>query len=153
MVVPVAYEGISPDEDRIEVEAGKVNIFYVKCIDINGNKNERSYFIKFKVGDAPDITPPIIEDFSIKNNAFIPYNLHNTSLTVFLNEPAFCGYSTVDQNYDLMPNNMTCLSGRVNRNQYACGTTLNLKPNQDNVFYFRCRDKAVPPNINRQSTV
>ncbi|MEK6835865.1 MAG: hypothetical protein AABX55_02475 [Nanoarchaeota archaeon] len=159
--VPIATTPILPGEDRIELEAGKVNAFYVKCKDANDNVNLKSYFIEIPVSKGPDTAPPEIKSFSIKNNAFMPYNLNQTPLTIYIEDQSGiansttgfnggCKYSTVDQSYDLMPFNMSCSQRRDPITLlFTCATTLKLKPNQDNVFYFRCKDLA--NNINPQS--
>jgi hypothetical protein len=156
-VLGVSQSPIPPKEDRIELEAGKVNTFYIKC-KTNDIINVKPYFIEIPVSKGPDTSPPEIKSFSIKNNAFIPYNTVNTSLTIYAEDQSGlenrttnitngldggCRYSTIkNQNYELMPYDMTCTRGKVNIDQIACKTTLNLKPNQENIFYFRCRDTA-----------
>ncbi len=160
----IAYTPILPEEDRIELEAGKVNTFYIKCKGPNGQINQKPYFIEIPISKGPDTAPPEIKSFSIKNNAFIPYNLNQTLLTIYVEDQSGvesaggCKYSTVDQNYDVMPYNLTCSNTKVNpEGQFACTTLLNLKPNQDNTFYFRCKDLAKDvngdskPNVNPKS--
>jgi len=154
--IAVSQSPILPSEDRIELEAGKVNTFYVKCKTPNDIVNVKPYFIEIPVSKGPDTSPPEIKSFSIKNNAFIPYDITSTPLTIYVEDQSGlenqttnitngldggCKYSTVkDQDYGLMPYEMSCTRGRVNIDQYACTTTLSLKPNQENMFYFRCRD-------------
>ena len=146
---------ISPEEDRIELEPGKTNTFYIKCKSVNGVINTKPYFIEIPVQQGPDTAPPEIKSFSIKNNAFMPYNLDKTPFTMYVEDKsgiASCKYSTVKgQNYEIMPSNMGCV--KDNRpgfvNQYICSTVLTLRPNQENIFYFKCRDRATPqPNTN-----
>ncbi|MEK6932353.1 MAG: hypothetical protein AABW56_01000 [Nanoarchaeota archaeon] len=161
----ISQSPILPDEDRIELEAGKVNTFYIKCKGPNDAINLKPYFIEISVAKGPDTAPPEIKSFSIKNNAFIPYNLNQTLLNIYIEDQSGlenittnrtsgkdggCKYSTVDQDYELMPYDMSCTHFKVNpEGQYLCTTLLNLKPNQDNSFYFRCKDLA--KNVNPRS--
>ena len=161
----ISQSPILPNEDRIELEAGKVNTFYVKCKGPNKAINLKPYFIEIPVAKGPDTAPPEIKSFSIKNNAFIPYNLNQTLLTIYVEDQSGlenittnrtsgkdggCKYSTLDQDYELMPYDMTCTHFKVNaEGQYSCTTLLKLKPNQDNSFYFRCKDLA--RNVNPRS--
>ena len=139
---------ILPEEDRIELEPGKTNTFYVKCKSVNGVVNTKPYFIEIRVNEGPDTAPPEVISFSIKNNAFMPYNSDKTSFTMYVKDKSGlegCKYSTVKgQNYEIMPSTFGCV--KDNRigiiDQYACSTVLNLRPNQENVFYFKCRDTA-----------
>ncbi|MBU2633930.1 MAG: hypothetical protein KJ674_01670 [Nanoarchaeota archaeon] len=153
MTIPVVYDDLT--EDQIGISGGGEYVFYIKCIDVNGNKNLKDYFIKFIVDDAPDTTAPIIEDFSIQNNAYLPHNMNTTELVVYLNEPANpqnggCKYSRVDKDYNLMEYNMTCLTSQIQGDYYGCvEPSLDIIPNTENVFYFRCQDTN--GNINTQS--
>jgi len=152
MTIPIAREGLLPEEDIVASECGKENLFYVKCSDVNEVKNEKPYFIKFTTGTCADTTEPIIKDYSIRNNAYLPYNLNHTRLVVYLDEPVEqCRVSTVaNQIYDLMPKNLTCSSNKERNGYYPCAIAyLDVKANQDNIFYFKCKDLANPPNINR----
>jgi len=141
-----SFRGTAPNED-VFTNGGGTYLFYVKCRDINGNKNRESYFIKFNMEDEPDRVPPVIEEFSVPDNAFIPFGTRNLTLLSYLNEPipvqGGCKYSLNDIPYDNMENNMTCSgNARISLNRYGCTATLNgLRDSVDNVFYFRCRDQ------------
>ena len=138
---------ILPEEDRIELEPGKTNTFYIKCKNVNGRENTKPYFIEIPVNAGPDTAPPEVKSFSIKNNAFMPYNLDKTPFTMYVEDKSGlrgCKYSTIKgQNYEIMSYNMSCVrDSRLGIDQYACYTVLNLRPNQENTFYFKCRDRA-----------
>ena len=150
--IPVSYDQLT--EDQVAISGGGDYMFYVKCMDVNGNKNIHDYFIKFEVSEAPDMTAPIIQDFSIQNNAFLPHSLNETELVVYLNEPASsiggCRYSRIDKDYELMEYNMTCLQAKIQGDYYGCvEPSLEILPNVENTWYFRCRDNS--GNINTQS--
>ena len=157
MLIPISNEEEIEGDEVVINKAGQSYLFYVKCQDVNGNKNIHDYFVKFDVSNAPDKQAPIIEDFSIKNQAYIPYGKASTELIVYLNEAASrnggCKYSTEDKNYEQMENSLICLQNSVDRNRYSCSTKpdekLQLRQNQDNTFYFRCKDNF--GNTNTQS--
>ncbi|MBI2110198.1 hypothetical protein HYT51_00250, partial [Candidatus Woesearchaeota archaeon] len=140
-----SFRGTAPNED-VFTSGGGNYLFYVKCRDINNNKNRESYFIKFNMEDELDRVPPVIEEFSVPDNAFIPSGTRNFTLVSYLNEPipvqGGCKYSLNDVPYNNMENDMTCSGNvRVSLNRYSCTATLNgLRDSVDNVFYFRCRD-------------
>ncbi len=160
--IPIATKGISPNEDRIELETGKENTFYVKCKSVNDIVNANAYFIKMRLELGPDLAPPLIKEFNLPDNSFMKYNLNNTNLILYyedqtgVNLNGGCKYSEVDQDYKLMESNMSCsqtkLISGTNQGKFACSTNLKLNPNKDNVFYFRCQDKSENKNVNTQST-
>ncbi len=170
----VSQSPIQRGEDRIELEAGKVNTFYIKCKSSFGDENNpiinlKPYFIEIPVSKGPDTSPPEIKSFSIKNNAPLPYNLNQTLLSIYVEDQTGlenatsnklsgkdggCKYSTADQDYEIMPFDMSCTINKVNpEGQYRCTTLLSLKPNQDNAFYFRCKDLAKDVNGNSKPQV
>ena len=167
--IPIATKGIAPDEDRIELETGKENVFYVKCQSVNGIVNANSYFIKLRLEVGPDLSPPLITGFSTPDNSFIKYNQNQINNLVLYYEDQTgaanskigfnggCKYSQADQDYNLMENNMSCALTRLNsgpnQGKFACTTNLKLDPNQDNTFYFRCRDVSERQNVNIQSKI
>ncbi len=124
------------------------NNFYVRCEDINGNQNEADYLIKFTGGDEPDLTPPIILDYSIKNGAAV--RVGTTPLTIELNEPATCMYGINATTFDAMKNSFSC-SGSVESisplARYSCDTTLTVHDGE-NLYGIACQDLA--GNINTQ---
>ena len=149
----IAREGILPEEDRIELESGKENVFYVKCKSVNDNVNANSYFIKVNVAEGPDLSPPLLKGFNIPSLSYIKYDQSQiTNLILYyedrtgVNANGGCKYSEIDQDYSLMENNMSCSQTRIssgaNQGQFACSTNLKLISNQDNKFYFACQDKS-----------
>ena len=157
-----------PSPNAINAEApelkadGNYNL-YVRCKDANGNVNEDLFVFSFCVEKGPDVTPPIIEGTSIKNEMPIQYGLNETPLEVYVNEPAECRWSRLDLDYEDMENEMSCDTHVYEMNNnflYKCKTTLTgLRDYEDNIFYFRCKDQPWlkgtenenDRNVNRES--
>ncbi|MCX6711863.1 MAG: hypothetical protein NT139_02410 [Candidatus Woesearchaeota archaeon] len=130
--------------------------YYVRCQDRKGNYNLAEYTISFQTIKGPDITPPIIQGTSIANNAFIANNIKETPLLIYTNEPSDCRWDQQDKTYEQMYNLSICEydynSNALYSGSYECLTALtNIKPNQDNNYYFRCKDLV--NNTNQQSYV
>ena len=133
---------------------------FIRCQDANGNENVDEYVVKFCVEKGPDVTPPVIVGTSIMNNMPIKYNANSTYLEAYINEPAECKWSRIDQTYDSMENTMACDTRLEQMNSqmlYTCRTTLTgLSNNQDNIYYFRCKDQPTgieqkDRNVNQDS--
>lgn len=133
---------------------GKYDL-YIRCVDANGNENPAAFVVKFEVEDGPDLTAPEIVSTSILNNAPISYNQTSVDLKVYVNEPANCRWSRLDQAYQDMPERMVCANQIINMNTqmvYECSTTLTgLESGKNNDFYFRCEDLAEQKNTMQQS--
>jgi len=118
---------------------------YVRCQDANGNENTGNFVFEFCVDKGPDTTPPIIVTTDLMNGMPIAYNQSEVNLEVYVNEPAECKWSHLDQDYDEMEETMSCASSVFEMNAqmlYKCATKLTgLKSKVDNNFYFRCKDK------------
>ncbi|MDP1694239.1 MAG: hypothetical protein Q8L34_01745, partial [Candidatus Woesearchaeota archaeon] len=130
---------------------GRDYTFYVRCQDVNGvpksDSPSKEYLVQFSINRQPDETPPQILSKSLIDGAFIPSGVTETSLTMYLNEPGYCRWSTQDQNYASMPETQLFLcEDEISQNplharEYMCGTML--KGIQDNTkiqYYFRCKD-------------
>ncbi len=131
---------------------------YVRCQDANGNHNTANFVFKYCVEKGPDTTPPLIVTTNLLNGMPIAYNQTSIDLEVYINEPADCKWSHLDQSYDDMEEDMTCSSSILEMNAqmlYKCSTTLTgLKNREDNKFYFRCKDKPLESedkNVNAES--
>jgi len=138
----------SPDsinEEAPEIKADGTYNLYVRCQDANGNANDDLFVFSFCVEKGPDVTPPRIEGTSIANEMPFQYGLNETELEVYVNEPADCKWSRVDESYDNMEHNMSCsqhIWEMNNQMLYKCTTTLtDLEDYKDNIFYFRCKDQ------------
>lgn len=135
---------------------GQTYNYYVRCQDAAGNSNLVEYVISLQTQKGPDLTPPIILGTSIANNAYIANYINQTPLTIYVNEPANCKWDQQDKIYEQMSNLSICQdeynTDALYTNSYECLTVLtNIKPNQNNNYYFRCKDLS--NNTNQQSYV
>ncbi|MCD4666807.1 hypothetical protein K8R47_03285, partial [archaeon] len=152
--IPIRY-GENENED-VSISGGGEYTFYVKCKDVNGNTNLNPYSIRFDVEDAPDNTPIEIQDYSIQNGAQFPVGTESTSLTLYLNEPAYpisggCKYSTTsDTAYEDMQYDLICGTNKIDDLHYGCSGDLDLHSGE-NTFYFRCQDSSEFKNVNSQA--
>ncbi len=132
---------------------------FVQCRDANGNVNEDKFVFNFCVDPSPDTTPPVIEGTSIKSGGFVRYNAQNVPIELYVNEPAECKWSRGSKAYNDMENSMNCAieTFQINADlNYVCKANLTgIKNQQDNKFYFRCKDQPGKPeserNVNTQS--
>ena len=132
---------------------------YVRCQDSNGNANTANFVFKYCVEKGPDTTPPLIVTTNLLNGMPIAFNQSSIDLEIYINEPADCKWSHLDQNYENMENDMACSSSVFEMNAqmlYKCSTTLTgLKNRQENKFYFRCKDQPTASeedrNVNAES--
>jgi len=142
------------DEEIMALTEG-IYTLYVRCSDANGNANERDYFIRFTVDDTPDLTPPEIIFSSLESGSYIPYDVEETTFSIFTNEPASCMWNNNDTSYEFMNGEMDCASSGFEQSSeyygtYECSTTLTgVGENEINRFYFRCADQS--GNINDDS--
>lgn len=132
---------------------------FTRCRDANGNVNEDAFVFTYCVDPSPDTTPPIIEETSIRNGGAVQFNADSVPIEVYVNEPAECKWSRQDKSYGDMENAMTCFTqaNQVNADlQYTClGNLTGIVNQQDNEFYFRCKDQPSKQeserNVNVQS--
>lgn len=150
--------GESLSSENITLENGGQFELYTRCEDANGNSNTANFVFKYCVEDGPDTTPPLIVGTSLINKMPVAYNQTSVDLEVYINEPAECKWSHLDQSYDDMENEMSCSSSIKEINAqgvYPCSVTLDgIKNNEENDFYFRCKDKPLATsdrNVNSQS--
>ncbi|MBI2109971.1 hypothetical protein HYT58_02245 [Candidatus Woesearchaeota archaeon] len=149
------------EEQALRLTNGGTFKLFVRCADAAGNANNKDYYIQFSILPGPDLTPPVVELTSIDNNGFIPNNVTDTSLNVYVNEPSQCKWSKDDKEFNLMENEFTCSSSgfdvrSIYHGLYECNTMLTgLQNRKDNVFFFRCKDQPGKPdekrNINTDS--
>jgi hypothetical protein len=139
--------------ENITLQNGGEYIIYTRCEDKQGNSNTANFVFSFCVDEGPDETAPLIVTTSILNGMPVSANQTSVDLRVYVNEPAECRWSQVDQSYDNMITQMTCNTGVTQMNAqglYQCSTTLTgLKDRQNNDFYFRCKDKPNAPEVDR----
>ncbi len=132
-------------DSELEIKNDGTYNLYVRCKDANGNTNDDLFVFSFCVEKGPDVTPPKIESTSIKNNMPIQYEKNQTKLAVYVNEPADCSWSRVNQDYDSMENSMSCsqhIWEMNNQMLYKCEDTLTgIQDKKENDYYFRCKDQ------------
>jgi len=125
--------------------------YYIKCKDPSGNANLKDYIIRFTTEKGPDLTPPVIEATSIRNNGFITYWVNQTPLTLYVNEPANCKWDKRDVDYDSMGNIFACdtETDQTRARQYTCLSVLDIVNETSNNYFFKCRDLS--NNTNSES--
>lgn len=132
---------------------------FVRCQDANGNVNEDAFVFSFCIDPSPDTTPPIIEGTSISSGGFIQFDSDSTPIELYINEPSECKWSRQDKAYEDMENQMSCGTEtfQINANlNYVCSDELTgIQNQQQNKFYFRCKDNPGKEenerNVNVQS--
>jgi len=141
------------EQSGFQVSNGNEYSFYARCKSANGFANTADYQFNFCIQDGPDLTPPEIYETNRINGGYVPHNLSELDINVYVNEPSECKWDHVDKNYEDMANEMVnCvedIGGSVyygGRETYPCETTLTgLQDNSENNFYFRCKDQ---PKLN-----
>jgi hypothetical protein len=119
--------------------------FYVRCQDHNGNYNIDAFVFQIETTGGVDITVPIIEAVSVNNGAYIAYDVTETPVSIFINEPADCKWSQVDQSYELMENAFLCSgipSSATSLFDNECTYNLPVNATLPNYYYFACQDGA-----------
>lgn len=142
----LSLPGLSAYEsENIEITNDGEYTLYVRCQDSNGNSNTADFVFQFCIDKGPDTTAPAIITTSVINGMPIQYNQTSLDLIVYVNEPAECKWSRLDEDYKEMETSMTCSKSVTELNAqmlYECKTTLTgLENDKDNVFYFRCKDQ------------
>lgn len=153
---------INGSDDAIVPELKNNGFFslFVRCRDANKNENVDEFVFNFCVDPSHDTTPPIIEGTSISNGGFVQYNADKVPIEVYTNEPAECKWSRESKDYKDMENMMKCFTDTYQINadlNYVCtGNLTGIKNQEDNTFYFRCKDQPGKAeserNVNTQST-
>jgi len=133
------------EAENITVENGGKYELYVRCEDANGNSNIANFVFKFCISQGPDLTAPKILGTSILSGQPIAHGQKSVDIELYVNEPAECKWSHLDKTYDAMEENMACSNSVAEINAqmiYTCsGNLTGLKDNQNNRFYFRCKDQ------------
>ena len=118
---------------------------YARCRDANGNSNAAEFAISFCVKPTPDVTPPIIEGSSLVDGSPVMHDADNTTVDIYVNEPAECKWSSQDgRGYKDMENPMVCANNPEDINadlQWVCsGTLTGIVNEQASKYYFKCKD-------------
>jgi hypothetical protein len=139
-------------EGPILENGGKFDLF-VKCTDAMGNENEGDFLFSFCVDDGPDTTPPLIVTTNLLNGMPVAYDTASVDIELYTNEPSNCKWSRRDQSYPEMENEMQCSRSVYEMNArmlYKCmGTLDGIQSMEENDYYFRCEDKPLAPENER----
>ncbi len=127
-----------------EIGADGVYTYYSRCRDVNGNTNTAAFSFKFCVDPAPDTTPPTIEGTSITSGSPVASGVDAVPFEIYVDEPAQCRWSRINQAYETMENQFDCPNSFTNINSdlnFVCTTELTgFEDRQDNMFYYACVD-------------
>jgi hypothetical protein len=133
--------------ENLTIETGGNYSLYVRCQDANGNSNVANFVFNFCVESGPDVTPPRVVTTNLLNGMPVAFNKSSIELEAYINEPAECRWSRLDQDYDKMEEEMTCSKSVMEMNAqmlYKCSTTLTgIKNREANDYYIRCKDQPL----------
>jgi hypothetical protein len=126
-------------------ETGEINV-YIRCADANGNFNPNEYVIKTCVSEN-DLTPPMILFTNPQTNTFLGFGKNSTNITIAVNEPGECRWSSIDQDYNAMANNFDCSVVYFGQSifYWPCMAEIRGLMQDENHIFIRCLDK---PNTN-----
>jgi len=117
---------------------------FIRCSDDSGNENEEPVYLSFTITNEYEDTEPPRLLYSIpENNSKL--NIDPYELSIYVDEPAECKYSSRDEGYGVMPNDFDCETSKLKLSSvaggsYECTTTTSiLKP------FIRCMDN--PPDV------
>jgi hypothetical protein len=114
---------------------------FVRCQDANGNSHAQEYAVQYCVKPAEDMTPPIVRSRT-PVRVETKVDAVNISGGVYVNEPAECRWSDVDQGYDLMTNELTCLNDFTEETALGFLCLSDFPVVEDEEEYFvRCKDQ------------
>ena len=146
----------SLSSENISIENNGNYELYVRCEDANGNSNPSNFVFKYCVDPEPDHTNPLVVFADPLNGMPIAHNTETLDATFYINEPAECKWSHLNQDYDNMENPMTCKTSVIEMNAYmlySCTTTLTgLQNNIENNFYVRCKDQPSSTELRNTNT-
>ena len=139
---------VTENQDVVLENGGDFDL-YVKCVDHNGIESVGSFVFKFCVNDGPDSTAPLIITTDPLAGFPFGFNVTELDINLYLNEPAKCRWSHLDEIYENMEENypnQICNTEEVsNVNSqmlFPCKVELDgLNDGVENTFYFRCQDQ------------
>jgi hypothetical protein len=121
---------------------GNSHKLFVKCLSTNGVESKADLEFSYCIQKGPDLSPPQIVETSIANNSPVSFGTSSVDLTVSIDKPGQCKWSTLDRTYGDMENTMTCATDATKfsaKMLYDCKTSLTgIKDRVNNDFYFRC---------------
>jgi hypothetical protein len=144
---------VTGSETSTTIPGGGIYETYVRCESRNGYSNVGTFVFKFCVSDEPDITPPVIAFTDPINGMPVTYGRTEMPVNVYVDKPSECRWSNNNEDFDIMPNVMTCASRitEMNANMlYKCSTTLTgLTDGKENKFYFNCKSYPTKAETDR----
>ncbi|MEX0920169.1 MAG: hypothetical protein WDZ69_01135 [Candidatus Pacearchaeota archaeon] len=133
--------------ENITYQHGGEISLYVRCQTPQGYSNTADFQFRFCVDDGPDTEEPVITNTLPSDNSHIAFNQSSVRSSIFVNEPAECRWSRLEQSYEDMPeeNQMDCPESALESTslgEYRCNTELTGLRNRDNNdFYISCKDQ------------
>lgn len=163
--VPSPNAAANTGENALKTKGQGNYTLYVRCNGGNKVSNENDYSIFFEIAEEPVLTPPRIEGSSLAKELFIMYGENDTNIDLYLNKPAKCKWSFLDQEYEKMPSGNGCTGVGLDPSLsiYKCsyktdsagaGKSISgLKANagETKKVYFRCADYREPKIVNKES--
>lgn len=138
-------------EMSMNLDNGREYDFYIRCKDPAGNENLREYAIHIKTAEGPDLTSSVVDYFEPGDGSYVPYNISQTAISAFVNEPAECRWDYEDRVYENMREILACEQEiDVNDLYYECLGVLNVASGE-NLYYIKCKDAS--DNINDNSFI
>jgi len=133
------------------LDANKSYEYYVRCRDMDNNKNAEDVIIRFSVGlpspatgvsgstgsssSGADVIPPVISN--LYPTGTLPAGTAETQLSLFTNEAAYCRYSTTPGTaYSSMAKSLSYDKAKLSHTVQLVGLT----DNKIYEYYVRCRD-------------
>lgn len=132
------------ENSSFPLENGRDLTFFIRCRDKQGNENSAEYAVKFCIDPTPDNTAPQIKATSINNGGCVAEEQSNAEVEFYTNEPADCRWSSQNQDYDNMQNEMVCSSELYQMNAaqlFTCKANLTGIARDETKFYVRCKDQ------------
>ncbi|MBR9704267.1 hypothetical protein GOV12_02560 [Candidatus Pacearchaeota archaeon] len=151
----------SPDALRFQYNATEEEIrklgeikMYIRCKNLKGVQNLNPFEVSVCVYPGPDHTSPYIVTSNPENKGKLGYGVDSQDVTLFVNEPALCKWSTQDKGYNDMENSIDCDNSLENYTAYGfkCNTRFTgLSSNSK--FYVKCQDLSPNSNTMTESYV
>jgi len=129
-------DGFSHQALITTLSEGQDYVYYVRCIDEEGNKNKEDFIISFRVGEPEDTTPPKRINF-YPTGDILPAGTKSTIIGLTTDEPAFCRYD-IEPGVDYRSMDHKFSADKNKR--YHTATISGLTDGQSYGFYVRCKD-------------
>jgi hypothetical protein len=148
-------------KEGLTLQSGGDYSLYVRCSDAVGNSNVAEYAVQFKIGNEPDLTAPSIVGSSLPNETYVTAGQNDTSVVLFVNEPARCRWSNTPLAFVDMEKSRECATGSVPNSlssYYECLfdgdkkiTNIGGGIKDIKYIYFKCQDIPSPADKNAKA--